>query len=72
MSIIDARHIDLDGEGTELLASVLHQTRRGRARALARGRCRAAEAAKGIGSFSYRPSRTEARITGLDQALRGA
>ena len=69
MSIIDARHSDLEGEGADLLVSVLHQTRRGRAKALARGSCRAAEAAKGLGVFAYRPSRPEHRELGLDPVL---
>jgi hypothetical protein len=60
MSIFDARHLEMDGEGTELLASVLQPTKRGRAKATLRGRCRAAQAAKGIDVWVQRPVRGEA------------
>lgn len=59
MSIFDARVLDNDGEGAELLASVLHQTKRGRSKAAARGRCRVANAAKGIDVWVQRPARND-------------
>ena len=63
MSFFDARQIDGDAEGLDRLASILHPTKRGRSKALAHGRCRAAQAAKGIDVWIQRPSGSD-RATG--------
>lgn len=67
MSIFDVRLLENDGEGAELLASVLHQTKRGRSKAAARGRCRVASAAKGIDVWVQRPVRND--LHGVTGAL---
>lgn len=69
MSTLDARHLETDADGAELLASVVHGTKRGRAKAVARGRCRVAAAAKGIDAWIHRPPRPETRGAGLDLPL---
>lgn len=69
MSLFDARQLESDGEGAELLASVLHQTKRGRAKAMVRGRCRAAQAAKGIDVWIQRPLRADGRGLDFDMVL---